>query len=165
MTVGTDPVPERHFWVIDKLTIAAAPPAPPIVVPVDIKPGSCANPVNIKSNGVLPVVVLGTAYVDGTGIDGASIRLAGVAAIRSSLEDAAAPLEAAASAEVDAAACMDPRPDGFMDLNLSFDTPQVVAALGDVNDGDVLVVNLSGKLLDGTPIQGQDVMLILEKGK
>lgn len=49
----------------------------PIVVcpvPIDIKPQSCPNPINVKSRGVLPVAILGTAEFDVTTIDPASIR-------------------------------------------------------------------------------------------
>lgn len=52
-----------------------------------------------------------------------------------------------------------------MDLTLKLDTQQVVTALGDVKDGDVLILTLTGKLFDGTPIQGQGVVVILKKGK
>ena len=52
-----------------------------------------------------------------------------------------------------------------MDLNLKLDTQQVVAALGDVKDGYELILTLTGKLFNGRPIQGQDVVLILKKGK
>ncbi len=40
--------------------------------------------------------------------------------------------------------------------------------MGEVADGDVLVLTLTGNLLNvsvGTPIQGQDVVVIKEKGK
>jgi hypothetical protein len=41
-----------------------------------------------------------------------------------------------------------------------------VAALGDVNDGDVLALHLTGNLKEehtGTPIQGEDVVRIIKK--
>ncbi|MBN1391621.1 MAG: NHL repeat-containing protein, partial [Sedimentisphaerales bacterium] len=60
-------------------------------VMVDIKPGVCPNPVNVKSKGVLPAAILGTADFDVTKIDPASIRLAGVAPLRSAYKDVAAP--------------------------------------------------------------------------
>jgi hypothetical protein len=39
----------------------------------------------------------------------------------------------------------------------------VIAALGEVGDGDVLVLQLTGNLMDGTPIMGEDVVIILVK--
>ena len=62
-------------------------PTPALQVIVDIKPGSCPNPLNVKSSGVLPVAILGTADFDVTTIDATSIRLAGVSPLRSSIED------------------------------------------------------------------------------
>src|SRR4030042_4686286 len=66
-----------------------------VPVAIDIKPGSCPNPFNLKSRGVLPVAILGTAEFDVTTIDRASIKLQidsqEVAPIRSSLEDVATP--------------------------------------------------------------------------
>jgi hypothetical protein len=44
----------------------------------------------------------------------------------------------------------------------------VVADLGEVNDGDVLVLQLTGNLKEefgGTAIVGEDVVVILKKGK
>ena len=65
----------------------------------------------------------------------------------------------------DALDCIDEGPDGFDDLTLKFRTQDVVTALGAVSDGDVLVLQLSGSLLDGTPIAGEDVVIIRKKGK
>ena len=55
------------------------------------------------------------------------------------------------------------RPDKIEDLILYFDNQEVVAALGQVTDGQCLVLRLSGYLLDGTPIVGEDVVLIHKK--
>lgn len=135
-----------------------------IEVPLDIKPGSCPNPLNIKSKGVLPVAVAGTEDLDVTQIDPASIRLAGVAPSRSNLEDVVTPFEPFEGKE-DIYDCNIEGPDGYIDLTLKFSTQEVVAALGDVNDGDVVVLELTGDLYDGTPIKGEDVVAILKKGK
>ena len=56
-------------------------------------------------------------------------------------------------------------PDGYDDLTLKFKTQEVVEALGDVNDGDELTLKLTGELYDGTPIEGEDVVVIKKKGK
>ena len=61
--------------------------------------------------------------------------------------------------------CSEEGPDGFQDLTLKFDAQDVIAALGDVDDGDCRVVQLTGTLVDGTPIVGEDVVLILERGR
>ncbi len=46
-----------------------------LVIAVDIKPTSCPNPLNVKSNGVLPVAILGSDSFDAATIDATSIRL------------------------------------------------------------------------------------------
>lgn len=123
-------------------------------IPIDIKPGSCRNPLNIKSKGVLPVAVLGSEDLDVTEIDLASIRLNDVAPIRSSIEDVRSPND-----------CYDSTPDGFDDLKLKFDIQEIVSSLGPVEDGEEIILVLTGTLSDGTEIEGEDVIVILKKGK
>ena len=136
---------------------------PVLQVVVDIKPGSCTNPLNVKSRGVLPVAILGTEDFDVNEIDIATIRLAGVAPIRSALEDIGAPPD-----DYD---CEDLQQDGFDDLILKFKTQEIVEVLGDVEDGDAFVLTLTGSLKsddeseEAVPIKGEDVVLILKKGK
>jgi hypothetical protein len=50
-----------------------------------------------------------------------------------------------------------------MDLTLKFDTRAVVKALGEVEDRECLTLQLTGNLLDGTAIVGEDVVVILKK--
>ncbi len=126
-------------------------------VAVDIKPGSCPNPLNVRSKGVLPVGVLGTAEFDVTAIDLASIRLAGVAPIRSGFEDVATP------ADGDECECTTAGPDGYIDLSLKFNIEDIVSAIGEVADGEVLELTLTGELLDGTAIEGSDCIVIIAK--
>jgi len=135
------------------------------VISIDIKPSSCPNPLNTKSRGVLPVAILGTADFDVLEVDPVSVRLEGVAPLRSALEDVATPFVPFTTGKTDASDCTDEGADGFDDLNLKFRTQDIVAALGAVSDGDVLVLELTGNLLDGTPIVGEDVVVILKKGK
>jgi len=129
-----------------------------ILVDVDIKPGSCPNPLNVKSNGVLPVAVLGSEDFDVYSIDVASIRLADIAPIRSSFEDVGTPLVDANECE-----CSTEGPDGFLDLTLKFETQSIVEALGEVDHGDELVLEITGMLSDETPIEGSDCVIIRGK--
>lgn len=138
-----------------------------IDVPVDIKPQSCPNPLNVNSGGVLPAAILGTVNLDVATIDPASIRLQGVAPVRSAFEDVATPLVPFVGKE-SAFDCTATGPDGLMDLTLKFDHQAVMAALGAVTDGEVLVLKLTGNLLQefgGIPIEGEDVVSILKKRK
>jgi hypothetical protein len=134
-----------------------------VTVMVDIKPGSCKNPFNLKSKGVVPVVVLGSETVDAARIDPASVRLKGVAPVRSVVDDAATLMEPA-PASADDALCDTDMPDGYDDLVLKFDTQQLVAAIGDVSDGDLVTLPLIGAMFDGTEIAGDDGITILKKG-
>jgi hypothetical protein len=136
------------------------------VVAVDIKPGSCPNPVNVKSKGVLPIAILGTSDYDVTTIDPTSIRLIGVEPIRSGYEDVAGPVSDGNDCE-----CITDTdgPDGFLDLTLKFMTQRIVEAVGDVNDSDLRVLTLTGVLfapmLFETPIEGADCILIRGRHK
>ena len=137
-----------------------------IEVPVDIKPQSCPNPLNTKDNGVLPVAILGTGDFDVTKIDIATVRLAGVAPLRSTFEDVATPFSPFTGKENCFTDCTTAGPDSFVDLTLKFDAQMIVNALGAVSDGQCLVVELTGKLKEefgGIPIKGEDVLLIRKK--
>ena len=136
----------------------------PIVVPVDIRPGSCPNPLNCKSKGNLPVAILGTVTFDVTQVDPATIRLAGVAPLRWDYEDVAAPFEPYSGKQDCAVDCNSMGPDGYMDATIKFDTQEVLAALGEtIQDGVCIVAQLTGNLREsagGTGIVGEDLIRI-----
>lgn len=126
-------------------------------VAFDLKPGSCDNPLNTKSKGVLPAAILGTAALNVSTIDPASIRLAGVAPVRWSIEDVGRPGSCAGG------------PDGIPDLVLKFDTQRVVralqASLGTLRDGQRIVLPLEGRLRNGTLFVGEDTARLQVPGK
>ncbi|TFG37794.1 MAG: hypothetical protein E4H46_01045 [Desulfobacterales bacterium] len=133
------------------------------IVDIDIKPGSCPNPLNVGKKGVLPVAILGTEDFDVTTIDPASVRLVGVAPIRWAMEDVATPYEEDLEACDN---CHEFMWDGYVDLILKLGAQEVVTALGEVEDGECLTLELTGNLKEefgGTPIAGEDVMVILKK--
>ena len=142
----------------------------PVPVAMDIKPGSCPNPLNVKSQGVLPVAILGTEDFDVTQVDPATVKLEDVAPLRWAIEDVATPSEE----------CNTLGPDGYLDLTLKFDTKEMLGklnlstsdlvdeseiVLSDLEDGDCPTLTLTGYLYDGTPIRGEDTVLIIKKGK
>jgi len=127
---------------------------------VDIKPGSCPNPLNTKSNGVLPVAVLGSEYLDVADIDPETIELEGVSPLRWSYEDVATPVIDGEPCE-----CNTLGPDGYMDLVLHFDTQEVVAALGLVTDGDYVELTLTLETFSGIVLDATDCVWIKDKGK
>lgn len=143
---------------VDVVSIPSVIPEP---VSLDIKPQFCTNPLNINNQGVLPVAILGTENFDVSTIDLASIQLAGVVPIRSGVEDVSTPLVDM----IDECECTTEGPDGYTDLTLKFDAQEIVAALGEVSDGEELILTLTGELLDGTSIEGEDCIIIHFKGK
>jgi hypothetical protein len=144
-------------------------------VPVDIRPTSCPNPLNLGEKGVLPVAILGTKTFDVTKIVPESVRLLlSVAPLRSALEDVATPQPPAPSPPTPPEACSYCNtlgPDGYMDLTLKFDAEAVVNALialptPDPADGDCVRLFLRGALVDGkTFIIGGDFVVIIDKAK
>jgi len=132
-------------------------------VPVDIKPTSCPNPLNTNDHGRLPVAILGTNNIDVTQIDVGTIKLAGVSPLQSDLEDVATPFSPFTGKQDCNLDCTTAGPDGLLDLTLKFDAQAIIAALGAVTDGQCLVLKLTGNLLDGSPIKGEDVVVIRKK--
>jgi len=132
----------------------------PMTVDIDIKPGSCPNPLNVRNRGVLPVAILGSEDFDVSTIDAASIFLEGVPAIRSNYEDVAAPVAGANDCE-----CTTAGPDGYSDLTLKFRTQEIVEQLidgpGEPVDGQTLLLTLTGALYDGKPIEGADCVVLV----
>jgi hypothetical protein len=125
----------------------------------DIKPQSCPNPLNVKSKGKIPVAILGMSEFDVMNIDPATLLLEGIAPIRWAIEDVATPLVGGEQCD-----CTTDGSDGFDDLTLKFNTQELVAALGSINNGDELELFITGYLLDGTPIEGSDCVIIKAKG-
>jgi hypothetical protein len=97
------------------------------------------------------------------------VELEGVSPLRWAWEDVAAPFEPFIGKEDCFADCNEEGPDGYPDLTLKFDAQEVVAALGEVEDGDCLVLQLTGSLTGGGcgggAIVGEDVLWIQKEGK
>ena len=138
------------------------------IVPVDIKPGYCPNPLVVSKRGVVTVAILGTDRFDATQIDRDSIRLLEVVQpVRSNVIDVAAPYRLftwnASGTEVEADFCTDEGPDGKFDLVLTFEKKDILKALGSVKVGDVIVVRLTARHKSGVSLVGQDVVVISKK--
>jgi hypothetical protein len=169
----------------DPVVVLSA-PVPVVFTNLDIKPGSCPNPLHIKlddddngedswvKNGddtmaakekghkkkkkkaVIPSAILGTADFDVSLIDPTTVTLQGVPALRWEIED-----EAALVVDpVDTCDCTEEEHDGYPDLELKFNKAEVIAALGEVYDGQEIVLTVAGQLIDGTQFEGYDCVLI-----
>jgi hypothetical protein len=79
-------------------------------------------------------------------MDEATLALAGVPPLRTSLEDVATPY-VPFTGMTDALDCTTDGPDGLTDLVLHFDIQAIVEALGDVSNGEVPILELTGNLL------------------
>lgn len=132
-------------------------------MPVDIKPQSCPNPINVNKKGVTPVAILGTEDFDASIIDPATVTLEGVPALRWSMMDVGTPY--ALPDDPGAYDCHEAGADGYMDLTLKFDTQEVVETLATKNDGDVLTLTINGQTFEGVHYEGKDVVVILNKKK
>lgn len=106
-------------------------------VTIDIKPGSSTNPVNPRSNGMLPVVVFGSPGLDTLQIDITNLRL-GITGLE------AAPRKNHSYQDVNL--------DGEMDLMLQFRIPET---------GITCTTNqllMTGQMLNGLPLTGSDIV-------
>ena len=88
--------------------------------------------------------------MDATQVDPATVLLMGVAPLAHDLESVPD--------------CNSDKPEeDDLDLILKFDAAEIVKAIGDVNDGTVLTLQLTGKLYDEKEIAGEDAVAILSK--
>ena len=126
------------------------------VVDIDIKPGSDPNSINVKSKGVLPVAILGTAAFDVTQIDPVSValgwdgdihRVRDVPPLRWALEDV--------------------NGDGFTDFGLKFSMEELMTYTMTREPPGGLSMMLEFNLTDefgGTHIESYDTVRIINKG-
>jgi hypothetical protein len=146
------------------------------MVSVDIKPGSCHNPLNVRSRGVLPVVILGSEALDVMIIDPARIRITrdgfeGISPLRYRYEDVGSPSENGEPCVCDSLGADDTEEsyyngDGYMDLVLKFRVPDLAHGLGlkDVTTGEIVLLTIVGETMaDATPVAGEDCVSIINK--
>jgi N-acetylneuraminic acid mutarotase len=155
------------------------------MVKIDIKPGDPSNFINLKSNGVVPVAILGSATFDPMTVDPASVTLT-AATDNGSGEPGGAPV-ATRGRGIPMTATADVNHDGYPDLILYFRTEDMTAlasaehssALQPPGDGETpplqsaghrpalqqMEAVLYGKTYSGTPIRGSDTVRIVPAPK
>lgn len=138
-------------------------------VAVDIKPGSCPNPLNLRrNNGVLPVSIMGTAELDVTTIDPETVLLAGVSPVRWNIKDVSTPSEPFTD-KTDCHDCNILGPDGYMDLNLKFRRKHIAEVLGnDLESGQCIILDLTGNLKEefgAVPFIGEDLVITRSRNR
>ncbi len=144
-----------------------------ITANLDIKPGSCPNPLNRHGNGVLPVALVGNVEFDPTEVDLSTLQLSradgvggsvapheGPPGPHSVLEDVATPFDG------EGCECHDLGGDGIDDLSMKFKTRDLVDALelDELPGGAVVELVLSGSLLDGTSFVAGDCIMMVPPG-
>ncbi len=119
-------------WRVDAVELTGT-----LMAGVDIRPGSNINPVNLKSNGVLPVAIYGSDYLDVSQIDLLSLDLDGAGADVKGNSDYSAVFK-------------DINGDSILDLLVFFEMEDLVA------EADATELTLFGMLEDGTEFRGSD---------
>jgi hypothetical protein len=163
-TFGPDGAMYVPEYSLEKQTvfISRIIPYPVREVAVDIKPTGCPNPLNLRSGGVLPVAILGGEDFDVSDIDIASVRLAGVAPMRSGMEDVAGAVIGGNGCDCDESGA-----DGFVDLSLKFKKQDIVEVLStsghDLIEGAELTLMVTAALNGDTAVEGGDCVVIVGK--
>jgi hypothetical protein len=137
---------------------------------LDIKPGSCPNPLNPGSRGVIPVALVGTPDFDVTQVDLATLRLARVDGVGGevapnfgppgpspTIEDVATPFYGIPCD------CHELTGDGIYDLMMHFRrTSDVAQVLGfAMGQGGEFPLYVKGNLLDGSPFVAPDCVVLV----
>ena len=141
-----------------------------ILVGLDIKPGSCPNPVNVHSRGVVPMAIVGSESFDVREIEADSlvlVRTDGVGGAvppvvhgrgtRVKVEDVATPFGG------ELCDCHDLGSDGIDDLVLKFSTRKTARALelDSAPHNTSVTLTVSGSLFDGTEFEGTDSICVV----
>ncbi len=165
-TAGYDPSTNRmmvfagngsqllDFWLLTYATGV-------INVAVDIDPADCPNRLDVNSTNRwfrVRVAILGTDTFDVNNIDLNSVLLEGISPLRTYFRDVSTPFSNGGADPC--LNCSEEGPDGKSDLLLKFSKNEVIAFLGEVNNGDCVEMTLTGQLVDGTPISGSDHILV-----
>ena len=114
--------------------------APGLMVEIDIKPGSDPNSINTRSNGVIPVAILGSANFDVNDVDVTSLTFG---------PNGATPAHKAGGHVEDV------NGDGFDDLVSHYRTQDTGLSSGDTE------ACVDGATTDGTPLNGCDAVRIV----
>ena len=161
---GLDGRETQVHWYIPGQFVEAA---------LDIQPGRCPNRLNAKRQGkgaprnddsmmggVLHVALLGSPMFDVADVDVSTLTLEGVPPVKKPMfGDVGTPLPTAALCQ-----CHSSDPDGIADLSLKFPVREILAAIQPVADGETKVLQLTGRMMDGTEFVAIDCVRVDAKG-
>lgn len=137
---------------------------------LDIKPGSCPNPLNPRSRGLVAAAVLGSDTFDVAQIDGDTLKLTRTDGIGEAVRPTARRHRSAGAIEDVAAPfgttscdCHGLAGDGIDDLVIRFSTPEMIRALhlSSLEPGTSVMLTIRGRLLDATPFEASDCIVIV----
>ncbi len=111
-------------------------------VPIDIKPGSSPNSINLGSSGVVPVAILSTADFDAATVNAASVTLAGANVRLKGKSGNVGSLE-------------DVNGDGLLDLVVQVNTEALDLVAGTTQ------AEVTGLTMSGLPFRGSDSVNIV----
>ena len=130
------------------LASSAEAPSTSVGVEIDFRPRNCVNFLNLNSNSMVPVVLLGTDAFDVGQVNVASVRVEGLEPVRTVYRDRGAPGQCRGL------------PDGVLDLVVVMKAAELLAVLHDrgvpMLHGMRVSVEVDGILHDGTPFAGRD---------
>ncbi len=147
----------------------------PLLAVLDIKPQSCPNRLNVRSHGVIPMVLVGSETFDVADVEVDSLWLSRAEGAHDtvipitrrsgrvgSIKDATAP-----SDDAEPCICYDRVRDGIDDLLVKFSVSDMVRAfsLNTEPRGVSVPLVLSGHLLDSTPFEASDCVVLTGGGK
>lgn len=153
----TDTPTEGHFTSVGAghfhgLAIEGEPVPEVIDAEIAIRGGDGPNPINLRSNGMLAVVIFGSEDFDALDVDEATVML-GDPELVTGIEDAATPVRSQV---------VDVDDDGHPDLKLFFSVRELVEL--EAIDADTEALALAAALFDGTPLVGFDEVRIIAPG-
>ena len=143
-----------------------------IAAEFDIKPGTCPNPLNPGSHGVLPVALVGTADIAAADVNVSTVRLVrsdGTGGSVAPLQGPPGPSPQIADVATpfpgDACDCHALGGDGVNDLALKFSTDDLATTLALASEapGSEVKLKLQGQLLNGLPFAGEDCVTLVPR--
>jgi hypothetical protein len=159
--------PPGHEGTVDYLEVSIF--CDPTDPTLDIKPGSCPNPLNRRSMGKLPVAIIGTTSFDVAMIDIGSLHLSRADGIGGSVAPLEGPRGPYTTIEDvgtpfcgEVCDCHELEGDGIDDLSMKFSSSEVTETLelNDVENWSIVELVVSGALVDGTEFSVSDCVRV-----
>lgn len=137
---------------------------------MDIRPESCPNWLNRRSNGILSIALVGSAELEVDQVDTSTLLLARADGIGGTVspetlrgQPRAELKDATGQTDVEPCDCDKPKKDGVDDLVIRFRRSSIVSSLGldRFVRGDVVELTLTGTMLDGTLFWATDCVTLV----